>query len=441
MEACVPRFRIALILLFLATLTGLASGQSPEQLSSTDRAYIASKIYSLANMYFAHWSGVPDLDFEANYRRYLEQALNAKGRFDFDLSTIEFVESLHNSHTHFTDDWLTRNYGKPLGFRAKHVEGKWVVSTSTRPDLKVGDVITAIDHTPIDDFLNARLKYRFARKGLEGVNLFGAAYLFPMRFTVTLSGNRDVVVDRATSAPTPPRETTGRWIAENKIGYISIPSFGDAKFEKAAVDFVHQFKSAEAIIIDVRGNGGGSTPQQLIDATMTQPYHSYRVATPLQIGAVQSYRDLPKQFDLSMMSDYTRGEVAAFADYDNAQFLWGGGLRQPKAESFQGRLLILIDEQCISACEDFVIPFADNHRAILIGRTTWGSTGMPYIYNFKNGMMVTIGTQRVYLPNGSEFEGVGLKPDIEVPDTIADLTGGRDTVLDKAIELANISKK
>lgn len=427
--------RIGLLLLVILMLAPVVFGQSADQLSSTDRAYIASKIYSLANMYFAHWSGVPDLDFEASYKRYLDQALRAKDRFEFDLSTIEFVESLHNAHTHFSDDWLTKNYGQPLGFRARRIEGQWVITATTRSDMKAGEVITAVDRVPIDEFLKARLKYRFARKGLEGQILFAAPYVFPMRFTVTLNGKRDVVVDRTAALSLPPAETAGKWIEENKVAYISIPSFGDAKFENAALDFVHKFKAAEAIIIDVRGNGGGTTPQRLIEAVMNRPYHNSRISTPLQVGAFQSYRDLPKNFDISRMSDYARGGMDAFSDYENGQFLWGGGFIKPKPDSFQGQLLILVDERCASACEDFILPFADNHRATLIGRTTWGSTGMPYIYNFKNGMMVFIGTQRVYMPNGEEFEGVGVKPNVEVADTIADVIRGKDTVLEKAMEL------
>ncbi len=428
------RFVLSLIVVF--NLGALAFGQGSDQLALADRAYVASKIYSLANTYFAHWSAVPDLDFEAHYKHYLDQALRAKDRFEFDLSTIEFVEGLHNAHSHFSDEWLTKNYGQPLGFRAKRVEEKWVITETIRPGLKTGDVIAAIDGTPVDDFIAARTKYRFARKGLEGQGVFWSSYMFPMRFTLTLADRREALIDRTKPIASPESRTSGKWISDNKLAYVAVPSFGDFKFEKAATDLVHQFKDAETLIVDVRGNGGGTTPQQLIDLLMDRPYRNPREATPLQIGAIQTSHDLPKQFDLSGLSEYARGGIDAFSGLDNVQFVWGGGLNRPKPDAFRGRVILLVDDRCASACEDFILPFKDNHRATLVGQTTWGSTGQPYIHNFGNGMRVFIGTKRVYMPDGTEIEGVGIRPDVAVATSLADVAGGRDTVLEKAIELA-----
>ncbi len=63
------------------------------------------------------------------------------------------------------------------------------------------------------------------------------------------------------------------------------------------------------------------------------------------------------------------------------------------------------------------MPFKDNGRAILIGSTTAGSTGQPYNKSFGYGMGVAIGTKREYFPDGSQFEGVGIEPDIRVVPT------------------------
>ena len=96
-----------------------------------------------------------------------------------------------------------------------------------------------------------------------------------------------------------------------------------------------------------------------------------------------------------------------------------------------------MDGGCISACEDFVEPSKDSGRAILIGETTQGSFVLPIIYDFHNGMSLRIAAKRNYFPDGSEFEGVGIKPDVEVHTTIEGLRNGRDPVLEKALELAS----
>jgi carboxyl-terminal processing protease len=84
-----------------------------------------------------------------------------------------------------------------------------------------------------------------------------------------------------------------------------------------------------------------------------------------------------------------------------------------------------------------VQPFKDSGRGIVVGETTEGSSGMPFLYDFHNGMTLKIAVKRQYFPDGSEFEGVGIKPDVEVHPTIEDLRAGRDPVLEKALELAS----
>jgi len=51
-------------------------------------------------------------------------------------------------------------------------------------------------------------------------------------------------------------------------------------------------------------------------------------------------------------------------------------------------------------------------------------------------MSLRVAVKRYFFPDGSEFEGVGIKPDIEVHTTIKDLKNGRDLVLEKALDLA-----
>ena len=81
------------------------------------------------------------------------------------------------------------------------------------------------------------------------------------------------------------------------------------------------------------------------------------------------------------------------------------------------------------------MPFKDNRRATLIGEPSGGSTGQPYFHTFENGLQFSIGAQRVEMPDGAPFEGVGLIPDITVTLQRADLYAGRDPVLEKAVSI------
>lgn len=89
--------------------------QGEGDLSISERAYVASKLYSSIEIYFAHRAGIVELDLDAAYKAYLERALGAKGRREFDPATLEFVAQLRNKHTQFNDHWLNRKHGQPLG--------------------------------------------------------------------------------------------------------------------------------------------------------------------------------------------------------------------------------------------------------------------------------------------------------------------------------------
>ena len=78
----------------------------------------------------------------------------------------------------------------------------------------------------------------------------------------------------------------------------------------------------------------------------------------------------------------------------------------------------------------------DNGRATLLGETTEGSSGQPYFLNLGNGMSLMIGAARYSFPDGSPFEGVGIKPTIPVELHLTDLRDAIDPVLLKAREVA-----
>jgi carboxyl-terminal processing protease len=56
--------------------------------------------------------------------------------------------------------------------------------------------------------------------------------------------------------------------------------------------------------------------------------------------------------------------------------------------------------------------------------------------DFANGMMLNIAAVHHTFPDGSQFEGVGIAPDMPVEVTPEDLHAGRDPVLKKAVEIA-----
>jgi carboxyl-terminal processing protease len=280
------------------------------------------------------------------------------------------------------------------------VEGQWVVINSQDRNLPLGSIVETIDGKPVGAAVRALAQYVSASNDrLARTHVFSYPMLFPERISLGLKSGTDVVVDRAVApdqsaqavAPIP----QGRWLQETQLAYIRVPSFGNPTYERTAIDLVQQFASAPGLIIDVRGNGGGTTPGALIDALMNRPWPTWQEST--RPSRSQS----------------------------------------PSANAYGGRLFILVDRFCGSACEDFVMPFKETRRAVVIGETTQGSSGNPYRTDLGNGMRVAIGAVRYRFPDGRPFEGFGVAPEIPIELTVADVKTGRDRALERAQELAN----
>lgn len=413
--------------------------QGGEIVPLKDRVWMASKMYSSVRTYFGHWQAVPDLDLDAEYKRFVARITDGGDRREFDLAAYEFIASLKNGHSDFYDAWLNKNFGQPLGFAAaRTADGKWLVNSSNTEVVAAGDAIVAIDGKPFDQFFKENEKY------LSGSNeaarrraLFFRPFLFPAAFELTLDSGRRVSIDRRTQIlrPSPPLATEGR-ILEGGVAYLKIPSFGEPVFQEKAVEFVRQNAGAKALIIDVRGNGGGVTPGKLISALMDKPYRDWVESTSANVGLYGAYRQLQSVVPPASQSESLKTTIELSSQLEQVQIYLGNKTIQPDNPIYKGRVIILTNFDCASACEDLVMPLKTSGRAEVFGTATRGSTGQPYMYDFGNGMGFRISAKRAYLPDGSPFEGVGLTPTVLIEPTAAEIKAGKDTVLEKALAAA-----
>ena len=72
-----------------------------------------------------------------------------------------------------------------------------------------------------------------------------------------------------------------------------------------------------------------------------------------------------------------------------------------------------------------------------VGQNTFGSTGQPYLFALPGGGMARVCTKKDTYPDGREFVGYGIKPDIEVVPTLNDYLQNKDATLEKALSYLN----
>jgi carboxyl-terminal processing protease len=409
------------ILLALATLTlcPLCRAQSPPAtISLEDRVRMATQIYHIVSTFFPSLS---QEKFDADYAAYLRIILRTDDRRDFDLATMELVARLHDGHSWFYDTWLDHTSAQPIGFIAYPLAGKWTVVRTSLDSVKVGDVITAIDTASIEDFYARNRKFVSASSDRDaGVSFFDTPVIFPEKFTLTFADSRKVLIDRQNDKKSelPPPKTEGRWLVEKSVAYIRVPSFHGIETQAQALRYLNDFHEAKTVILDVRGNPGMGEPIALQSALMGKPYKSWTDSSSLHGGP------LLRSYD------------AAYPEHSTVTT--SNAIVHPFDTAYTGRLILLTDRICSCACEDFVMPFKYSKRATLVGETTAGTFSFTRYIPFDNGMILNIAAIHHTFPDGSQFEGVGIVPDVTVDQTAEDLRANRDVVLQKAFEIAQM---
>ncbi|ASI13787.1 tricorn core peptidase [Candidatus Mancarchaeum acidiphilum] len=386
-----------------------------------ERIKIFSKTLYAIDRYFGHWEGVSFKDTDELYDRYINKVIEAKDRHRLFMAMSKLIADLNNGHSMYFDDILG---SKHIGFLAFYHDRlrKWVVHWSVVAGIVPGDTIKSVDGIPVERFYKRLSKHIYgSSERMRRNDLFWPIY-FPESFKVGLGNGKAIEVKKRSY----PRELLKRKrishsrIDEN-IGYLRIKDFcteDGINSEAEAIKAVKGMMDCESLIIDVRGNNGGSTPRRLMRLLMDREWE----------GEIFAYTKQNSTKDV-IESTYSGKKLKSHEyAYERQEHY------KPSANHYKGRLFMLMDHGTISAAENFLMPFKMSKRAVIIGSTTAGTTGEPYPLEFGD-IRVTIGAYRCWLPDGSEFEGIGIKPDIVVYPTLKDIRDGKDPVLDKAIRI------
>ena len=357
----------------------------------------------------------------------------------------ELIALLKNGHSGYNDHVISQLTGY-LDFEFGLYGEKWLVTRTFNKMLLKGTEITHINDIPINDFYTKHKKYISASSEYERRSKFGANanyhVIYEKDFSVSIDNGKKVQVKKISNNlfnDYDQMEVEGKWINNGKIGYIKIPSFSKQKFESKALEYVQEFLNAKVIIIDLRNNGGGSTPINLINLLMNVPYRWWSESTAMSFGLFNFYASQKrlKKKTQSKSSDSTENELEEiFEMLDNSNFFTMSPFEEPKDSCYTGEVIVLVNRYTNSAAEDFCMPLKIFRNATLIGERTMGSTGQPYYIKFPFDIDMYVSTKRTYFPNGNIFEGKGIEPNINIDLAVEDIKLDKDIVLKKTILIA-----
>lgn len=172
----------------------------------------------------------------------------------------------------------------------------------------------------------------------------------------------------------------------------------------------------KGIIIDVRGNLGG-------DLGDLNFFVGNFIDKPLHFGYTQSKGSNGRL-------DYTP---------------WINAYINPEVENRAIKLpiIVLADMNSASLSESVVMSIRLLPNSIFIGETTWGATGPitdEDVYNagsfeIPNFLKVQTSSCKFKYMDGKIYEGIGFPPDIHIPYNLNEINQGKDSQLEKAINI------
>jgi len=195
-------------------------------------------------------------------------------------------------------------------------------------------------------------------------------------------------------------------IFNNKVGYIYYGDFSD-RFSDTNISYIFSyFKDCEALIVDVRNNGGG-------------------------------YLDLSEQFaSYFFTAETVTGYMQHKTGNGHSDFSEPVAIKTPthKNIKWQRPVAVLSNRMSYSATNSFVSRMKLVPNAVIVGDSTGGGGGLPISSELPNGWMVRFSSSPMFDASMQHIEW-GIAPDVKVDLKTSDTENGYDTIIEMAITL------
>jgi len=206
----------------------------------------------------------------------------------------------------------------------------------------------------------------------------------------------------------------GTFLSKPRVGYIYIAGFafgstGTAQSQdwtKAIDGIVQSLADTDSLVLDIRGNRGG----------------------------------LPANVDFiagrfaSVQKDYVEIRTKNGSGRNDFSSSLSNAIT-PAGSRYVKPIVLLTNKQTISGGEWFTLALRTQNHVTHAGGTTNGAFSLSLERSLINGWIYSVSVQKVTDMNGICYEGSGISPEHEITNTLEEITAGKDTQIEYAMDL------
>ena len=402
-----------------------------ENISDAEKLAGLGKFWSEVKYNFAYPEKLIALDWDKLYLEAIPRILATKSTAGYYRELMRLCASLGDGHTNVNEPAAANISAKPP-LRTGLVEGRVMILEVMSPALeaqgvRAGAEIAAVDGEPAIAYARREVEpYQSAATPQDReIRTFWYGFLRgPREKSVRLTlrdpaGNESEKQVMRQGFTDVRRRPLFEWrMLPGNIAYVALNGFDNDTVVKQWREAFPKIKEASALILDLRLNGGGSSN------------FGFEILTDLAKQPFLASRERMRKYN---PTDRARGTLMEFTEAP-------AGLVTPRPGGFHSKpAVVLSSGATYSAAEDFLVAWKNSGRGKIIGEPTGGSTGQPLIFSLPGGGGARVCTKQDTFPDGREWVGKGIEPDILVRPTLAGLWAGRDTVLERALEFLRTS--
>jgi C-terminal processing protease CtpA/Prc len=377
------------------------------------------RYWNIIQYYFPYKNLIKE-DWKGVLAEFIPKIIEAKDETAYTLAILELIGRVQDTHANIwgRNEVLNKYWGLNFApIELTFIENKAVVTSyydavlGKETGLNIGDIVTSVNHVPIETIIKERLKYTPASNYTTQLRNIASNLLRSNDTLMTLEYLRGTI-----------KQTQSiKVFSTKKINIFQKNELKDTCFKYLSKDIAYL--------------NNGSLKRAYLP-TLWKAIQSTK-------GLVIDIRNYPSDFPIYELSNYLMPDSLPFVQFTEGSLSQPGrfaflstlsvGKKNPNA--YQGKIVLLLNEKSQSSAEFHAMAYKVHPNATIIGSTTAGADGNVSPFYLPSGISTMISGIGVYYPNRAETQGVGIAPNILLRPTIQGIKEGRDELLEKAIEV------